>query len=276
MKGETPESTTAYGLAFLESIRRTADKRYVKCGLRRLAACQLTDILCSGRLVAGYFEELPPRKGNEEYYARTPMPISLRTLEQKLYRREFANLVEFEAWLRRMVKNAKDFYPRTSQNFEDAERVRKAVSNYMTKNNPAYRLVTNYSSQPVAIPPNYRPLDWENGEPDSANVSTPGGDTPAKSADTPAENDEDAQGEEEDEQDEDEEEEEEEDDDEESDAGRKHRKIVIKPRTPGRPSIGGAKTKPDHQFEGVPYKGLNFQQAQEKIVEEMIRAEDDE
>jgi cobalamin biosynthesis protein CobT len=227
----------------------------------------------SGRLVAGYFEELPPRKGNEDYYAKTPMPISLTTLEQKLYRRDFADLVEFEAWLRRMVKNAKDYYPRTSQVFEDAERVRKAVSNYMTKTNPAYRSVANYSSQPIPVPDNYVPIEWEDGS-DAA-----GGDVnKATASNSPGEDDaegevdEDAEGEEEEQEAEDEEE----DEEEESDAGAGRRKIVIKTRTPGRPVSRGTKAKPDHEYEDAPYKGLNFQQAQEKIVEEMIRAPDDE
>lgn len=259
-KGETPESTTAYGLAFLESIRRTADK--------------------SGRLVAGYFEELPPRKGNEDYYAKTPMPISLTTLEQKLYRRDFANLVEFEAWLRRMVKNAKDYYPRTSQMFEDAERVRKAVSNYMTKTNPAYRSVANYSSQPIPVPDDYVPTEWEDGsDPSGANTNKATANKSPSEANAEGEGDEDAEGEEEEEEGEDEEEEDEEDEEdeeEESDAGAGRRKIVIKTRTPGRPVSRGPKARPDHEYEGIPYKGLSFQQTQEKIVEEMIRAPDDE
>lgn len=32
MESESHESTTAYGLEFLEAIRRTADKRYVNVG----------------------------------------------------------------------------------------------------------------------------------------------------------------------------------------------------------------------------------------------------
>lgn len=32
MKGESPESTTAHGLHFLDAIRRTSDKLYVNVG----------------------------------------------------------------------------------------------------------------------------------------------------------------------------------------------------------------------------------------------------
>ncbi|KAF5123864.1 Protein polybromo-1 [Metarhizium anisopliae] len=101
-KGESRESTTAYGLAFLEQIRRTADK--------------------SGRLVATYFENLLPREGNAEYYKRTRMPICLTSIEEKLNKGGFKNLAELESYFKRMIANAKEFYPRSSTVFEDAER----------------------------------------------------------------------------------------------------------------------------------------------------------
>ncbi|KAG8418612.1 hypothetical protein J3459_012216 [Metarhizium acridum] len=107
-KGESRESTTAYGLAFLEQIRRTADK--------------------SGRLVATYFENLLPREGNAEYYKRTRMPICLTSIEEKLNKGDFKNLAELESYFKRMIANAKEFYPRSSAVFEDAERVRKALN----------------------------------------------------------------------------------------------------------------------------------------------------
>jgi hypothetical protein len=43
MQGESPESTTAYGLHFLETIRRTKDKRWV--GLRALYA-SFSNLIC--------------------------------------------------------------------------------------------------------------------------------------------------------------------------------------------------------------------------------------
>ncbi|PHH91344.1 hypothetical protein CDD83_806 [Cordyceps sp. RAO-2017] len=131
-KGETRESTTAYGFNFLEQIRRTADK--------------------SGRLVATYFEKLLPREGNEEYYKRTRMPVSLETAEEKLQKGEFQTLAELESYFKRMIANAKEFYPRSSPVYDDAERVRKALSNYMTKRNPAYG-TRGYQAQPTPLPP---------------------------------------------------------------------------------------------------------------------------
>ncbi|KAK2683695.1 Bromodomain [Fusarium oxysporum f. sp. vasinfectum] len=177
-KGESRESTTTYGLSFLEHIRKTADK--------------------AGRLVATNFEELPPREENADYYEQTRMPISLSMIEQKLNDGEFENLSELEGYFKRMISNAKEFYPRSTEIFEDAERLRKAVSNYMTKKNPAYHRRTP-------------------GRTPGRRASTRGKETP-------------------------------------------------KPAAPA--------AKPDHVYEDVPYKGLSFQQAQEKLIEELIRRED--
>jgi hypothetical protein len=94
--------------------------------------------------------------------------------------------------------------------------------------------------------------------------------------------DEDAEGDE-DSQDEEEDAEGEEDDDGEEEDGNP-RRIVLKRKGPGRPARDGSeqarkldksgRVKADHEYEGVPYKGLSFQQAQEKIVEELIRKPD--
>ncbi|KAI6783351.1 Protein polybromo-like protein [Emericellopsis cladophorae] len=206
-KGETQESTTAYGLSLLDQIRRTSDK--------------------SGRRVAGYFETLPPRQGNEEYYARTRMPISFETIEEKLQNGDFQNLSELESYLKRMITNAKEWFHKSSSEFDDAERVRKAVSNYMTKNNPAYQ---NRNYQAVATP-----------LPEDGAMST----TPLKSELAVAKTEGAA-------------------DDVEDDADDGEENGTETPR-----KLPPAK--PDHQYEDVPYKGLNFQQAQEKIVEEGLR-----
>ncbi|KAI5467456.1 hypothetical protein BGZ63DRAFT_27560 [Mariannaea sp. PMI_226] len=262
-KGETRESTTAYGFGFLEHIRRTADK--------------------SGRLVSKYFEHLLPRKGNEDYYKKTRMPISLETIEEKLDSNEFENLAQLESYVKRMIANAKDFYPRSSQTYDDAERIRKALSNYMTKNNPAYQ-TRGYQAQPTPLPP-----DSEDEEADEE-----------ADADVDGEADEDAEGEEdetgergnsedvdaESEEKEDEPEDISEEEEEEEEPASKKRSIILKRR--GRPTRAAAaakaqeslKTTPparsDHQYEDVPYKGLNFQQAQEKLVEELLRHQEPE
>ncbi|KAJ2893789.1 Bromodomain protein [Zalerion maritima] len=129
---ETKQSTTEYGLHFLDQIRNTKDK--------------------SGRLVAGHFETLPPYQGHEDYYARIKMPISLQTIEDKLHKGDFNTLTELESYVKRMVCNAKEWYHRNTLAYDDAERVRKALSNYMTVLNPAYKTVTGYTATPTPLP----------------------------------------------------------------------------------------------------------------------------
>ncbi|KAL5618241.1 hypothetical protein FOVSG1_000463 [Fusarium oxysporum f. sp. vasinfectum] len=246
-KGESRESTTTYGLSFLEHIRKTADK--------------------AGRLVATNFEELPPREENADYYEQTRMPISLSMIEQKLNDGEFENLSELEGYFKRMISNAKEFYPRSTEIFEDAERLRKAVSNYMTKKNPAYH-VRGYQAVPTPFPDDDGEEANEDNEDEEMNDD---------------ENEDDDEPEEEKE---DEDEEEDEEEEEEAPSSRR-RTITLKRRTPGRtpgrrastrgketPKPAAPAAKPDHVYEDVPYKGLSFQQAQEKLIEELIRRED--
>lgn len=222
----------------------------------------------SGRLVATYFEKLIPREGNADYYKQTKMPISIEEIEEKLNNREFKDLAELESYFKRMIANAKEFYPRSSSTFDDAERVRKAVSNYMTKTNPAYN-IRGYSALPTPLPPDDGEGADENGEEEEE-------DEPAEDADE-AEDDEDDEPEEDDAADEEAEE-----------RGSRRKSIVLKRRGPGRPARHSSSyaqdsprpsltpSRPDHQYEDVPYKGLNFQQAQEKIVEELLRHQEPE
>jgi Transcription factor involved in chromatin remodeling, contains bromodomain len=239
----------------------------------------------SGRLVASYFEDLIPREGNEEYYRRIRMPLSLKIIEQKLHNQEFKNLSELESYFKRMVTNAKEFYPKNSEIYEDAERVRKALSNYMTKTNPAYKLNPGYSCQAAPIPDD---LASDAHAPAAIGRTQSSSGTNGKSRPTnskvkkepeaqeeDAEGDEDAQGDEEQAGGDS-------NDGEEEDDG--PRKIVIRRRGTGRPTRGSTepskkhdkagRVRADHEYEGVPYKGLTFQQAQEKIVEELIRKPD--
>ncbi|KAF6829761.1 bromodomain containing protein [Colletotrichum plurivorum] len=275
-KQETVESTTEHGLFFLEQIRRTADK--------------------SGRKVAGYFEKLPPKESNPDYYKKMRMPISLSMIERKLNNGEFSTLTDLESYFKRMVTNAKEYYPRHSQIFEDAERVRKALSNFMTKTNPAYSR-GGYTAVPTPLPADGDVRD-EVEEEDEDNV-TPVKNNRRKSQPTtkPAEQqdededdededeDEDAEADDDDEENEDDDAEGEEDDDDEASQSSKPTAIIIR-RGSGRPSrnVTPRKSKgrnttpsrPDCEYEDVPYKGLNFQAAQEKIVEEMLRMREED
>ncbi|KAH7256406.1 Bromodomain-containing protein [Fusarium tricinctum] len=247
-KGETKESTTAYGMSFLEQVRRTADK--------------------SGRLIASNFEELPSREEDADYYKKTRMPISLSTIEKKLNNGEFKNLSEVEGYFKRMISNAKEYFSRSTEQYDDAERIRKALSNFMTKTNPAYH-VRGYQALPAPFPDS----DGAEGDEDNENEEDENDDEP-----------------EEDKEDENEDDEEEEEEEEEEEPSSRRRTITLKRRGPGRPPASTPRrastrgrdapktpaptTKPDHQYENVPYKGLSFQGAQEKIMEELIRRED--
>ena len=213
----------------------------------------------SGRLVAGYFEKLIPREGNADYYKNIRMPISLETIEEKLENGDFRTLAELESYCKRMIANAKEYYPRSSSTFEDAERVRKALSNYMTKTNPAYSQ-RGYQALPTELPP-------EDGE-----VAGAAEDEDEEAGEEDGEDgedqDDDAEGEEQ---------------EEDEDYGSRRRSIILKRRETSRtsrhssslaqdsPSVSLPSARPDHQYENVPYKGLSFQQAQEKVVEEMLR-----
>ena len=190
------------------------------------------------------------------------MPISIQSIEQKLHDRYFNNMTELESYVKRMVQNAKDYFEKTSDIFDDAERVRKATSNYMVKHNPAYKLIPNYTATPTPFPDNL-------SEPSFVVTPTNGQDVDAEGEDEMADDDDDqgADGDE--------------DDDAEADSDEDVRGSGR--RGSGRPSRNGgtpghkdseppsATSKPDHQYEDVPYKGLTFQQAQEKVIEELIR-----
>jgi hypothetical protein len=160
------------------------------------------------------------------------MPIALDTIKEKLIRREFKNMTELERYFKRMISNAKEFNTKGSEVYDDAERLRKALSNYMTKHNPAYKLVPGYSAIPTPIPtePGESDLEDAEGEPDSEAEAA------AQAKKT-----------------------------------RGRPKIQLKAQPPKKsitPSIQ------DSLYAGVDFSKLSFQQAQEKIIEELIRQKD--
>ena len=79
------------------------------------------------------------------------MPISLDVIEERLEKRQYATMEKLEGDLKRMVQNAKDYNDSRSEIFQDAERIRKALSNFMPKHNPAY-LDPEYRAVPTPIP----------------------------------------------------------------------------------------------------------------------------
>lgn len=128
---ESAHTTTDLGLKLVSQLKRSQDK--------------------NGRNVAHHFIDLPSRDDYPDYYQQTPMPLSLNMIEQRLQDFQYPNMEQLEADLKRMVQNAKDYNSNKSSIFEDAERIRKALSNYMPKHNPAY-LRPDYRAYPTPIP----------------------------------------------------------------------------------------------------------------------------
>lgn len=232
------------------------------CQLLRSDCCPLYFV--SGRLVAGHFETLLPHAGNEEYYRRIRMPISLETIEQKLHNREFTNLTELESYVKRMVCNAKEWYNRNTLPYEDAERVRKALSNYMTVLNPAYKNTPGYTATPTPLPPAQEsdvyinnvhmqsmqpmpPIQHMQPVPMSVGSSNVLGENSIGSrnsnATTPL-----------------------------TIPKKRGPRPSVMESTPSTPLEG----KRESSFHDLPYDKLTFQQAQEKIVESAIRRKDEE
>jgi len=79
------------------------------------------------------------------------MPMSINIIEAKLNNGEYSTMTDLESDLKRMVQNAKDYNSSKSDIFEDAERIRKALSNFMPKHNPAYQ-DPDYRAVPTPIP----------------------------------------------------------------------------------------------------------------------------
>jgi len=105
-----------------------------------------------GRNVAIEFIELPDPDELPEYYEIIKLPVSLESIEQKVKRNEYATVSAIEGDLKRLVQNAKDFNSPDSQIFEDAERIRKLVFNFMKLNNPAYKDDPKYSAVATPLP----------------------------------------------------------------------------------------------------------------------------
>jgi len=180
----------------------------------------LTDF--SGRLIHIDFRSLPNKKKFPDYYTFTKLPIALDTLEAKLRRHEFPNLTAFESWFKRMVLNAKEYNEKGSQIYDDAERLRKGFSNYMTKVNPAYK-VHGFVVTPVALPGEDNVDDEVEPEIEETVTSKRG-------------------------------------------KGRGTKAVA---KSPSPPAWKVAK------YAGKGFSGLTFQQAQEKVVEDMILFNDD-
>lgn len=155
------------------------------------------------------------------------------TIEAKLRRNEFPTLTSLESYFKRMILNAKEFNEKGSVIYDDAERLRKALSNYMTKINPAYK-TPGFVCHPTPLP----------------------GEGEDEDEDAVVEEDEDAEGE----------------PDEELEIEPLPKRRGRPPKTvqthPLRNSSTPATSEPQRNV--VDYSGLNFQQAQERIMVDLL------
>ncbi|KAH0559974.1 hypothetical protein GP486_003504 [Trichoglossum hirsutum] len=86
--------------------------------------------------------------------------------DEKLTHREYPTLSTLEGDFKRLISNAKAYNSKTSEVFSDAEKVRKMLSDFMRKNNPAYAN-PNHVTHPTAMPE--KPTKAERGvDPDGA------------------------------------------------------------------------------------------------------------
>ena len=161
----------------------------------------------------------------------------LRSIQSKpnLCARSFQISQHSRGYFKRMVSNAKEYNQRGSEIYDDAERLRKALSNFMTKTNPAYKNVPGYTAVPTPIPAEGEdPASDEDaeGEPDSEAETMPS-----------------------------------------KRRGRPPKNSQARSSTPRHSSTPAVQ---DSQYAGVGFAGLTFQQAQEKIVSDMIRHKEDD
>ena len=204
----------------------------------------------SGRLVATNFLTLPSKRELPDYYRVIKMPIALDTIEEKLKRREFTNLTNLESYCKRMISNAKEYNQKGSEIYDDAERIRKALSNFMTKNNPAYKK-PGYVAFPTPLPAEDPPEDEEEGDEDAegsdedaegdVDIETPDPAPPSKRQ-----------------------------------RGRPPRNLSSINALNGQRKSVTPSSMTDSQYGAVGFQGLTFQQAQEKLVADMIEHKEDE
>lgn len=93
----------------------------------------------------------PDSPGNPTSFPPTIIPPSDTQPQDKLERHEYPTLSAVESDIKRMVSNAKQYNDDKSTVYQDAERIRKALSNFMTKHNPAYK-DPNYVALPTPLP----------------------------------------------------------------------------------------------------------------------------
>ncbi|KAL6715987.1 hypothetical protein ACLMJK_006949 [Lecanora helva] len=108
-----------------------------------------------GWSITTHFLTLPDPKTSPDYYDRIGLPIALETIEAKLNNKEYPDMTTLEGDFRRMISNAKSYNEKRSQVFSDSEKIRKILSRYMEEHNSAYR-TPNYQAYTTPVPPNWK------------------------------------------------------------------------------------------------------------------------
>jgi hypothetical protein len=183
------------------------------------------------RRIAEAFLTLPNRRELPHYYEVTKMPIALDTIEDKLRNHKFPTLTSLEGDFKRMISNAKEYNEKGSTIYDDAERIRKVLSNFMTKNNPVYITTPGFVTVPTPLPVEEE-ASHDNAELPELEVEV--GHQPFQSKRGP---------------------------------GRP-------PKNPHALRNSMTPTSESHYWD-VGYSSLNFQQAQEKIMEDIINYQED-
>ncbi|EME79415.1 uncharacterized protein MYCFIDRAFT_90064 [Pseudocercospora fijiensis CIRAD86] len=106
----------------------------------------------TNRPITDAFQELPSREELPEYYQVTRLPIAIDTIKEKLQKDAYPTVSALESDFKRMIQNAKDYNEPKSIIYEDAERIRKLIYNFMKVNNPEYSRNPNYSAVATPIP----------------------------------------------------------------------------------------------------------------------------
>ena len=212
------------GLAFLAQLKNTRDKQEHQ--------------------IAEKFYELPDREKHPDYYQKIGLPISINMIEAKIRNGEYTNLIGIESDMRRLISNAKTYNNKSSSLFSDAEKIRKMLSNYMIKYNPAYK-TGKYIPMATPVPDKREPPASKDMEEDSEEEDDAEGETDNEVPPTPA-----------------------------REAQSAARSSVPSTSDHRGPSATPAVQDPGDDDEG--FEGKDFQQAQEKIVMELINLKNEE
>ncbi|CAK1363405.1 unnamed protein product [Cercospora beticola] len=147
----TNEGSATKKLKLLNSNPKPPIDRSVQAVGNKLIAQLSNATDKTGRPITDAFIELPPKDELPDYYQVIRLPISINIIEEKLRNDAYPSVSALESDFKRMIQNAKDYNEPKSEVYEDAERIRKLIYNYMKVNNPAYQ-DPSYSAVATPIP----------------------------------------------------------------------------------------------------------------------------